>query len=86
MIGPTVDVFLHEAGHAVLEMLEIPFFGREEDAADYFATYVLLQFAKEDARRLILGASFLTGKEASDEQGKAPEMIYSVQPSPSRRC
>lgn len=74
LIGPTVDVFLHEAGHAVLEVLEVPFFGREEDAADYFATYVLLQFAKEDARRLILGASFLTGKEASDEQGKAPEL------------
>jgi hypothetical protein len=74
LIGPTVDVFLHEAGHAVLEVLEIPFFGREEDSADYFATYVLLQFAKDDARRLILGASFLTGKEASEEQGKAPEL------------
>jgi hypothetical protein len=74
LIGPTVDVFLHEAGHAVLEVLEIPFFGREEDSADYFATYVLLQFAKDDARRLILGASFLTGKEAADEQEKAPEM------------
>ncbi|TAK49062.1 MAG: hypothetical protein EPO23_06385 [Xanthobacteraceae bacterium] len=74
LIGPTVDVFLHEAGHAVVEVLEIPFFGREEDVADYFASYVLLQFAKDDARRLILGASFLSGKEASDEQGKAPEM------------
>lgn len=74
LIGPTVDVFLHEAGHAVLEVLEIPFFGREEDSADYFATYVLLQFAKDDARRLIFGASFLTGKEASDEQGRAPEL------------
>lgn len=74
LIGPTVDVFLHEAGHAVLEVLEIPFFGREEDSADYLATYVLLQFAKDDARRLILGASFLTGKEALEEQGKAPEL------------
>ena len=74
LIGPTVDVFLHEAGHAVLEVLEIPFFGREEDSADYFATYVLLQFAKDDARRLILGASFLTGREALEEQGKAPEL------------
>lgn len=74
LIGPTVDVFLHEAGHAVLEVLEIPFFGREEDSADYFASYVLLQFAKEDARRLILGASFLSGKEAADEQGKVPEL------------
>ncbi len=74
LIGPTVDVFLHESGHAVLEVLEIPFFGREEDAADYFASFLLLQFAKDDARRLILGASFLSGKEAAEEQEKAPEL------------
>ncbi len=74
LIGPTIDVFLHETGHAVLEVLEIPFFGREEDAADYFASYILLQFPKHDARRLILGASFLAGKEAAEEQGKAPEL------------
>jgi hypothetical protein len=74
MIGPTVDVFLHEAGHAVLEVLDIPFFGREEEAADYFATYLLLQFCKDDARRLILGASFISGREAMDDQGKAPEL------------
>jgi hypothetical protein len=74
MIGPTVDVFLHEAGHAVLEVLDIPFFGREEEVADYFATYILLQFCKDDARRLILGASFISGREAMEEQGKAPEL------------
>lgn len=74
MIGPTVDVFLHEAGHAVLEVLNIPFFGREEEVADYFATYLLLQFCKDDARRLILGASFISGREAMDEQGRAPEL------------
>jgi len=74
MIGPTVDVFLHEAGHAVLEVLDIPFFGREEEVADYFATYLLLQFCKDDARRLILGASFISGREAMEEQGKAPEL------------
>lgn len=74
LIGPTIEVFLHEAGHAVLEVLDIPFFGREEEVADYFATYILLQLCKEDARRLILGASFVSGREAIDEQGKAPEL------------
>lgn len=73
MIGPTVEVFLHEAGHAVLEVLDIPFFGREEEVADYFATYILLQLCKDDARRLVLGASFVNGREAADEQGKMPE-------------
>ena len=32
--------------------------GREEDAADQFAAYLLLQFAKSDARRLIAGVAY----------------------------
>jgi Putative metallopeptidase len=62
--GMTADVFLHETGHAVFDMLEIPFLGREEDAADEFSAYVLLQRAKEDARRLILGVAYLGSKQA----------------------
>jgi hypothetical protein len=68
MIALVVDVFLHEAGHAVLEDLDIPFFGREEDAADYFASYLLLQFSKPDARRLILGTSFLGDAESMERR------------------
>jgi hypothetical protein len=68
LVGPTVDVFLHEVGHAVFDMLGIPLFGREEDAADQFSAYLMLQFAKEDARKLILGASFLGAKDALEAQ------------------
>lgn len=75
MIGPTVDVFLHEAGHAILQQLDIPLLAREEDAADYIATYLILEFCQEDSRRLILGASFIAGSEAMLEQGKAPELV-----------
>ena len=74
MVGPVVEVFLHEVGHAVVQILDIPYFGRQEDVADYFATYVLLQFAKDDARRLILGTSLLAGNEAMEAQDKAPEL------------
>lgn len=74
LVGPTVDVFLHEVGHAVVELLDIPFFGREEEVADYFATYMLLQFPRDEARRLILGASLISGSEMSEEQGRAPEL------------
>jgi hypothetical protein len=74
MIGPTIDVFLHELGHALVEVLDIPFFGREEEVADYIGTYILLHFGKDDARRLILGASIVGGNEALEEQGKAPEL------------
>jgi hypothetical protein len=58
LIGPLVDVFLHEAGHAAFSSLKIPLFGREEDAADQFSTYLMLRFDKEEARRLILGSAY----------------------------
>ena len=71
LVGMTVDVFLHETGHAVFDMLQVPFLGREEDAADQFATYIELQFAKDDARRLILGVAFL-GHEQAEQQLARP--------------
>jgi hypothetical protein len=70
LAGMTSDVFLHEAGHAVFDMLEIPFLGREEDAADQFSAYILLQRAKDDARRLILGVAYLGSEEAQRELAK----------------
>jgi len=45
-------------------MLEIPVFGREEDAADFFSAYILLQFAPEDAHRLFQGVGFMMASEA----------------------
>jgi hypothetical protein len=67
LAGMTADVFLHETGHAVFDMLEIPFLGREEDAADQFSAYILLQMAKDCARRLILGVAYLGSAQAQEE-------------------
>jgi hypothetical protein len=58
LIGPVVDVFLHEVGHAVFDILEVPLFGREEDAADQFSTYIMLKLEKDEARRLIKGNAY----------------------------
>ena len=58
LLGPTVDVFLHEVGHAVFDYWQTPLLGREEDAADQFSTYLMLQTDKNDARRLILGNAY----------------------------
>ena len=74
LIGPTVDVFLHEVGHAVFDMLEVPALGREEDAADLFSAYIILHFAPTDAKRLIQGVAFLGAKDAEEAQAKAPEL------------
>lgn len=49
---------MHEVGHAAFDILGVPIFGREEDAADHFATYIMLQFGRGQARRLIGGAAW----------------------------
>jgi len=64
IFSAVVDTLLHEVGHAVFDMLEVPVFGREEDAADFFAIYILTQFAPDDARRLVDGTAFVLGSEA----------------------
>ena len=69
-----VDTFLHEVGHAVFEMLKIPILGREEDAADFFSAYILLQFAPEDARRLIQGVGFMMASEAKAAMKELPKL------------
>lgn len=55
-------------------MLEVPVFGREKDAADYFSAYLLLRFAPDDARRLIQGFAFVTGNEAKATIEKVPDI------------
>jgi hypothetical protein len=57
-VGQFIWVALHEVGHAVFDVLDVPIFGHPEDAADNFATYVLLQFGEGQAHRLIAGAAW----------------------------
>jgi hypothetical protein len=58
VLGQFAYVVTHEMGHAMFDQLNIPLFGRPEDAADGFATYMMLRLGKEDARRLIGGAAY----------------------------
>ena len=88
IMGPTLEVFLHETGHAVFDYLSVPILGREEDAADQFAAYILLQFAESDARRLIYGVAYSYNIDASkpstkkdpfaDEHGLPAQRFYNV--------
>lgn len=56
--GPMADVVLHEGAHALFEFLKTPLLGREEDAADMFATFVLLNVFRADAKALISGIAY----------------------------
>ena len=55
IVGAIAGIALHETGHAVFDIQEIPRLGREEDAADMVAGFVMLQFGSDVARVMIKG-------------------------------
>ncbi|MEA2903716.1 MAG: hypothetical protein QOI12_1103 [Alphaproteobacteria bacterium] len=58
IIGGFVDAALHEIGHALFDILDIPVLGREEDGADQVAAFIMTQFGPEVARTTIKGAAY----------------------------
>lgn len=87
--GPLIDTCLHEFAHALIDVFDLPVFGRMEDAADMIAAYIYLQLDLEDARRLIGGTAYtflsesageesLTITEFADEHGLPAQRAYNV--------
>ena len=66
MLGPLLEVFLHEIGHALFDQLRIPLLGHEEDAADQFAAFVLLHLNEQTAREAMAGVAWMYGQEAKE--------------------
>ena len=85
-IGQLFFAVAHEMGHGVFDQFNTPIFGRQEDAADNFATYIMLQFGKSDARRLIGGAAYSYRKYLKQPTVTAPLKDFSdVHGSPQQR-
>jgi hypothetical protein len=84
IVGGFIDAIFHELGHALFDILKIPVFGREEDAADQMSAFVMLQFGKDVARTTIKGAAFtyLNSKnprartEFADEHGAPAQRFF----------
>jgi hypothetical protein len=58
IVGQVVGTLLHEAGHAISNLLQLPVLGREEDTADQLAAFIMLQFGPSVARTLIKGKAY----------------------------
>jgi hypothetical protein len=58
MAGLFAATVLHETGHAVFDLLDVPIFGREEDAADQMAVFLALQLNTETARTVVKGFAY----------------------------
>ena len=90
VVGPLMEVSLHEFAHAMFEMLQLPIFGRVEDAADQVAAYILLQLGEIESRRMIAGAAYAyhmdsqkidpcrSAKDYADEHGTPAQRFYNV--------
>jgi hypothetical protein len=80
--GTIASVILHEMGHALFDLLDVPVLGREEDAADQIAGFISLQFGKEVARTAINGAAFAWITFASES---SKPLFYDVHSTPQQR-
>jgi len=86
VVGTYAGVVLHEAGHAVFDMLDVPVFGREEDAADEMAIFIASQFSKDVARTVTRGYAYFWSvlgnpkewAQYSDEHGTSSQRFYNT--------
>ena len=75
--GMFLQVTLHELGHGMFDIYNIPVLGREEDAADQMAGFILSQFGPEVARRTLPGAAYVWQQFNESRGGEWPHWLYS---------
>ena len=85
VIGPGIEVFLHEAAHALFDMLHVPILGREEDAADQIAAYMLLRVDKDLSRRSIAAVALMYAKEVQSDDTPGMKHFADVHSLPAQR-
>ena len=82
--GAFVQVVLHEMAHATFDVLQIPVWGREEDAADKLAGFIMMQFGKDVALTTLTGTAHFfeasdrtwTGSDFSDVRSPEAQRYY----------
>ena len=72
--GATLFIFFHEVGHALVDLLDLPITGKEEDAVDQLATLILLEAGKDGENAALDGASSFITEEAEKETGAEGEL------------
>jgi hypothetical protein len=82
--GAFIQVALHEMSRAVFDVLKIPVWGREADAADKLAGFIMLQFGQDVALTTLRGTAHFfeasertwTGSDFSDVQSPEVQRYY----------
>lgn len=84
MVGAIAQAVLHEMSLVVFDQQKIPVWGREDDAADKLAGFLMLQFDDKTAHRLMNGAAFFfeasdrtwTGSDFADVKSTEAQRFY----------
>ncbi len=66
--GATEFAFFHELGHGLIDLLELPAVGREEDAVDQMATLILMESGDEGVAAAMTGAKWFALESAKKQQ------------------
>lgn len=85
ILGAASFLLYHELGHALIDVLDLPALGREEDSADQLATYILADGTPEGERAAMDGAVALGRFDAefsdmafADEHSLGVQRFYNV--------
>ncbi len=65
----TTDLY-HEMGHALIDIMELPVLGNEEDAADIMSVFLINALWEEDAAQQVMQASLATWSAISASRGE----------------
>jgi hypothetical protein len=84
MDGTFVEAVLHQTAYAVFDLLQVPIWGRKDDAADRLAALIMMQFGEPVALTTIVGtAKFFeysnhtwTGEDFADESSPEAQRFY----------
>jgi hypothetical protein len=74
--GMFLQVTFHELGHGMFDIYNIPVLGREEDAADQMAGFIMAQFGPDVARRTLPAGAYVWQK-LYEAGGEWPRWLYS---------
>jgi hypothetical protein len=57
LVGAFIQAAFHETAHAVFDILQVPVWGRANDAADRLAAFIMVNFGEDVALQTILGTA-----------------------------
>ncbi len=84
VIGPVTQAVLHEMALGVFDVMNLPVWGRTDDAADRLSAFIMIQFGPNVAWNTIVGTAwFLSGNattpaDFSDIRGVVAQRYYTT--------